>query len=41
MIGKRLDPQQALVWAQDQMRHSERWRAPYYWGGYIVEGDWR
>ncbi len=41
MIARRLDPPQALAWAQKQMRASERWQAPYYWSGYIVEGDWR
>ena len=34
-------PSWSLAWAQKQMRASERWQAPYYWSGYIVEGDWR
>jgi CHAT domain-containing protein len=39
--SKRLAPQEALVFAQQHMRAQERWRAPYYWSGYVVEGDWR
>jgi CHAT domain-containing protein len=41
MAGRHLDPEDALVAAQRQMRASARWQAPYYWSGYIVEGDWR
>jgi CHAT domain-containing protein/tetratricopeptide (TPR) repeat protein len=41
MLGKHLRPQQALIEAQREMRANPRWLAPYYWSGYIVEGDWR
>ena len=37
--GKR--PQDALVDAQQVLRANPRWQAPYYWSGYILEGDWR
>ncbi|HSS08170.1 MAG TPA: hypothetical protein VLK83_13660, partial [Rhodanobacteraceae bacterium] len=23
------------------LRANPRWQAPYYWSGYILEGDWR
>jgi len=41
MLGKHLGAAQALVEAQREMRANPRWQAPYYWSGYIVEGDWR
>jgi CHAT domain-containing protein len=41
LIGKNLHPQQALIAAQGEMRANPRWQAPYYWSGYVVEGDWR
>ncbi len=37
--GKRA--QDALIEAQAAMRENPRWRAPYYWSGYVLQGDWR
>jgi len=34
-------PQDALVDAQGVLRMNPRWRAPYYWSGYVLQGDWR
>ncbi len=34
-------PQDALVDAQREMQRDARWRAPYYWSGYVLQGDWR
>jgi tetratricopeptide (TPR) repeat protein len=31
----------ALRAAQLEMSRSSRWRAPYYWAGFVVQGDWR
>src|SRR5262249_62195581 len=41
LLGERLHPQEALLAAQRAMRANPRWQAPYYWSGYVVEGDWR
>lgn len=34
-------PPQALKRAQDKLRAEPRWAAPYYWAGYVLQGDWR
>jgi CHAT domain-containing protein/tetratricopeptide (TPR) repeat protein len=34
-------PAASLREAQIEMRKQARWRAPYYWGAFIIEGDWR
>lgn len=34
-------PQQALAGAQTEMRQNPRWRAAYYWSGFVVQGDWQ
>jgi tetratricopeptide (TPR) repeat protein len=34
-------PQEALIQAQQEMRVNPRWQAPYYWSGYVLQGDWR
>jgi CHAT domain-containing protein len=34
-------PQDALVDAEHEMQREARWRAPYYWSGYVLQGDWR
>lgn len=34
-------PAMALHEAQNEMRAQERWRSPYYWGGFVLQGDWR
>ena len=41
LLVKHVHPQQALLEAQREMRANPRWQAPYYWSGYVVEGDWR
>ncbi len=32
---------QALADAQRALRRNPRWRLPYYWAAYVLEGDWR
>ena len=27
--------------AQMAIRKSKRWQSPYYWAGFVIEGDWR
>jgi CHAT domain-containing protein len=36
-----LSPAAALRAAQDKIRHQEGWRAPYYWAGFTLQGEWR
>ena len=41
LLEKGSRPQNALVDAQNALRATPRWQAPYYWSGYVLEGDWR
>lgn len=44
MLGpNKLPPTQALRQAKLEMQaHTqERWRAPYYWAGFVLQGDWK
>jgi CHAT domain-containing protein len=42
MLGsKRLAPAAALRAAQSAMREESRWRSPYYWAGFVLQGEWR
>jgi CHAT domain-containing protein/tetratricopeptide (TPR) repeat protein len=41
IFQKQESPVAALREAQLEMRKQTRWRAPYYWGGFVIEGDWR
>jgi len=44
MFGKnKLPPSAALRQAklEMQMQANERWRAPYYWAGFVLQGDWK
>jgi CHAT domain-containing protein len=34
-------PAAALQAAQNSLRQEPRWEAPYYWAGFILQGDWR
>ena len=35
-----LKPAAALRAAQRRMREDPRWKAPYYWASFTIEGDW-
>lgn len=35
------DPVSALRKAQLDLASERRWRDPYYWGGFVLQGDWR
>jgi CHAT domain-containing protein/tetratricopeptide (TPR) repeat protein len=37
----RLPPAAALRQAQLWVRRQRRWRDPYFWAGFVLEGDWR
>jgi CHAT domain-containing protein len=36
-----LPPAAALRAAQRALRHDVRWRNPYYWAPFVLQGDWR
>jgi CHAT domain-containing protein len=36
-----VSPSAALRSAQVSLRKEPRWRAPYYWAGFILQGEWR
>ena len=41
MFGKGLRPSAALQAAQAAMWRTKWWGAPYYWAGFILQGEWR
>jgi CHAT domain-containing protein/tetratricopeptide (TPR) repeat protein len=40
IINEKQSPAMALRSAQTWMWEQERWRAPYYWAAFVIEGDW-
>jgi tetratricopeptide (TPR) repeat protein len=41
MLGERkMRPAEALRAAQVEMWKQKRWRSPYYWGGFMLYGEW-
>jgi len=41
MLRDRLAPAAALHRAQRTLAKDERWSAPYYWAGFVLQGEWR
>ena len=41
LLVDNLRPAAALKAAQASIRHEKRWAAPYYWAGFILQGEWR
>jgi CHAT domain-containing protein/Tfp pilus assembly protein PilF len=41
MLSEGLRPAAALRAAQDALRAEKRWSAPYYWAGFVLQGEWR
>jgi CHAT domain-containing protein len=35
-----LNPVAALRAAQVSLWRDKRWEAPYYWAGFVIQGDW-
>jgi CHAT domain-containing protein len=35
-----LPPAEALRAAQATMMTGQRWREPYYWSGFVLQGSW-
>jgi CHAT domain-containing protein len=38
---RKLSPAAALSAAQVELWRDPRWRAPYFWGGFVLHGEWR
>ena len=36
-----MTPAAALRAAQLSMTKEKRWEAPYYWAGFVLQGEWR
>ncbi|MBO0724406.1 MAG: CHAT domain-containing protein, partial [Blastocatellia bacterium] len=41
MLKEGLRPAAALREAQIEMSGSPRWSSPYYWAGFVIQGEWR
>ncbi|MGH9836663.1 MAG: CHAT domain-containing protein, partial [Blastocatellia bacterium] len=41
MFDKRLRPAAALRAAQVEMWRQERWRSPYFWAAFTLQGEWK
>src|SRR5262249_33022190 len=41
MLKEGLRPAAALREAQIEMSGSSRWSSPYYWAGFVIQGEWR
>jgi CHAT domain-containing protein/tetratricopeptide (TPR) repeat protein len=41
LLQKQRAPAEALRRAQRAVAAQPRWRAPFYWAGFVVQGDWR
>lgn len=41
MLKDGMPPPAALREAQMSVRAQRRWRAPYYWAGFVLQGEWR
>ncbi|MBL8189862.1 MAG: CHAT domain-containing protein [Acidobacteria bacterium] len=40
MLKENLTPSVALKKAQIEMQRQARWRSPYYWAGFVLQGEW-
>lgn len=40
LLREKLPPSQALRKAQIALLQQERWHAPYYWAGFVMQGEW-
>jgi CHAT domain-containing protein len=41
MLVKGLRPPAALREAQARIQSQARWQSPYYWAGFVLQGEWR
>jgi CHAT domain-containing protein/tetratricopeptide (TPR) repeat protein len=41
ILQQKLSPAAALRAAQRELARDPRWTAPYYWAGFVLQGDWK
>jgi CHAT domain-containing protein len=41
MLKEGRRPPEALRRAQLEMSRHPRWSAPFFWSGFVLQGDWR
>jgi CHAT domain-containing protein len=41
LLKQKMRPSAALRQAQIEMWKSGKWSAPYYWGAFVQQGEWR
>jgi CHAT domain-containing protein len=41
MLQENLKPAAALRAAQIEMSQDSRWKAPFYWAAFTLQGEWR
>lgn len=41
MLREQLSPAAALRAAQNELRQQEEWQSPYYWAGFVLQGEWQ
>jgi CHAT domain-containing protein/tetratricopeptide (TPR) repeat protein len=41
MLADGLRPAEALRHAQVEMSQQKRWKTPYYWAGFVLQGEWK
>lgn len=41
LLQKQMTASRALRTAQVEMQQQARWRSPYYWGAFVLQGEWR
>ena len=41
MFEKRLTPSAALQAAQIELQKTRRWAHPFYWAGFVLQGEWK
>jgi CHAT domain-containing protein len=41
MLQDNLSPAAALRVAKESLRRERRWRAPYYWAAFVIQGEYR
>jgi CHAT domain-containing protein len=41
VLQEKLPPAAALRAAQIEMLKKKHWQSPYYWGAFVLQGEWR
>jgi len=41
LLQERLTPAAALRAAQLELQHTPQWSSPYFWAGFVLQGDWK